>query len=225
MFFFLILIPSFVAGFRTIYPRTYIPPMKQQLNLHPIDLLHHGQTSADISLLNFNLVSQFLAKYQDEPDPIEFTAPLLGLSVLSLIGGFLLFSQLGKSVAVSQVSFTVTEQEQTAIDKVSKTIDPIDEDRLVTEGGTIGAKKRKEIAEKYISEQRNRSIGNTKVRGKTLTYAEINFEFLATLLRSVNAEAGGIFLNVGSGIGRASLLASTLYPFRKCINVEINPGT
>ncbi|CAN0468519.1 unnamed protein product, partial [Discosporangium mesarthrocarpum] len=64
-----------------------------------------------------------------------------------------------------------------------------------------------------------------EVRDKTLAYAEFDFGYLAALLRVAGVEEGSVFLDMGSGTGKAVVAAGLLYPGLACARgVELLEG-
>ena len=55
-------------------------------------------------------------------------------------------------------------------------------------------------------------------------YGEVTFDSLAGLLRAVAPEPGAVFLDLGSGCGRAVFTAALTQPFRECRGVELLPS-
>jgi len=64
------------------------------------------------------------------------------------------------------------------------------------------------------------------MKGRSLTYGEINLPAFAEVLKIVVPASGEKFYDIGSGTGRAVLLAAQLYPhtLTKCCGIEIVSG-
>jgi precorrin-6B methylase 2 len=57
-----------------------------------------------------------------------------------------------------------------------------------------------------------------------MTYGEITFYSLATLLKQINIPEHGVFYDLGSGTGKAVIIAALLYPFKELYGVEKLPS-
>jgi hypothetical protein len=120
----------------------------------------------------------------------------------------LLFTSLGKQLKSSPQGFQLTSEERDIVDITMDIFDPLPADRELTESGIVGAVRRKELSRNAIENyQKGKSI--REARGKTLTYAEIDLGFLATLLRFVNPSAGENFVDIGTVLIHFSYEAST----------------
>lgn len=172
--------------------------------------------------LNLGDVSNFLLSYSDEPDQITFQGPVVAVSAVTVIGITALFASLAKQAKPTRDFFDLTEQEIEAIDYTNSLFDDGD-DLQLTESGTKGAKKRKAVSEMGIKAYKKENVGNRNARGKTLTYAEVDLGLLATLLRYAAPKRGEVFMDIGSGVGRACAFAASMYPFSKCVGVEFLP--
>ncbi len=88
------------------------------------------------------------------------------------------------------------------------------------------AEIKKEIFEKLfsttngylISTQARRRLGTDD---KTLTYGEVKFESFKKILAAVSPKKGEVFYDLGSGTGKAVILASLFGDFSKIVGVEI----
>ena len=66
-----------------------------------------------------------------------------------------------------------------------------------------------------------------KLRGVHLAYSEIRFESFAVVLKKIQSkyggfqEPGGIFYDLGSGLGKAVFAAALLYQWRRCTGIEV----
>ena len=54
-----------------------------------------------------------------------------------------------------------------------------------------------------------------------LTYGEVKFESFREILKKVKPGKGEIFYDLGSGTGKAVILASLLSPFKKIVGIEL----
>ena len=72
-----------------------------------------------------------------------------------------------------------------------------------------------------------RQRDNEKLRGVHLAYSEIRFESFAIVLKKIQSkyggfqEPGGIFYDLGSGLGKAVFGATLLYQWQRCTGVEV----
>jgi len=57
----------------------------------------------------------------------------------------------------------------------------------------------------------------------TLSYGEIEFNYFAKILHLVKPKPSDTFVDLGSGAGKAVITAALLYPFKKCIGIELLP--
>jgi precorrin-6B methylase 2 len=57
-----------------------------------------------------------------------------------------------------------------------------------------------------------------------LAYGEIRFEGFSKLLATTQPKAGEIFYDLGAGAGKAVFCAALLYPWKKCVGIEILPS-
>ena len=56
----------------------------------------------------------------------------------------------------------------------------------------------------------------------SLIYGEVKFEVLSEVfLKSILLPPGGVFVDLGSGVGRAVFAAAMLHDFKKCVGIEI----
>ncbi|KAJ1449541.1 S-adenosyl-L-methionine-dependent methyltransferase [Pelagophyceae sp. CCMP2097] len=69
-------------------------------------------------------------------------------------------------------------------------------------------------------ERQARALGDVK----NLIYGEVDFAYFARILRKINPTAGGVFIDLGSGTGKAVFIARLLYDFRECRGVEVLQG-
>ena len=58
-------------------------------------------------------------------------------------------------------------------------------------------------------------------KNKTLTYGEVAPDSFFQILSSVSPQAGEVFYDLGSGTGKAVMLAGLSFPFQKVVGVEI----
>ncbi|MBI2444574.1 MAG: hypothetical protein HYV42_05045 [Candidatus Magasanikbacteria bacterium] len=58
---------------------------------------------------------------------------------------------------------------------------------------------------------------------KELTYGEVNFASFPALLAAADAPPGGTFYDLGSGTGKAVILAALLGNFRRLVGIELIP--
>eukprot|EP00405_Crypthecodinium_cohnii_P013507 CAMPEP_0206461126 /NCGR_PEP_ID=MMETSP0324_2-20121206/25163_1 /ASSEMBLY_ACC=CAM_ASM_000836 /TAXON_ID=2866 /ORGANISM="Crypthecodinium cohnii, Strain Seligo" /LENGTH=307 /DNA_ID=CAMNT_0053932963 /DNA_START=202 /DNA_END=1125 /DNA_ORIENTATION=+ len=77
-----------------------------------------------------------------------------------------------------------------------------------------------------------KSIGERKennLEDKALTYSEFDFALMNNIMTAIKTHKGplfekGIFLELGSGIGKACVAAALTHPFEKVVGVEILQG-
>jgi predicted RNA methylase len=67
------------------------------------------------------------------------------------------------------------------------------------------------------------AIGKTEVKHnkKELTYGEVSPEAFYTILKSLPFKSNGVFYDLGSGTGKAVILAALLFNFSKCVGIEL----
>ncbi len=58
-------------------------------------------------------------------------------------------------------------------------------------------------------------------RSKSFTYGEITPEAFQAIITDAEPGQGTVFYDMGSGTGKAVLLATMLFPFSKCIGIEL----
>ena len=56
---------------------------------------------------------------------------------------------------------------------------------------------------------------------KSLIYGEVEFGYFARVLRKINPRRGGVFYDLGSGSGRALVIARLLHDFEVCKGIEV----
>mmetsp|Transcript_11511 Transcript_11511/g.22379 ORF Transcript_11511/g.22379 Transcript_11511/m.22379 type:complete len:326 (+) Transcript_11511:36-1013(+) len=162
--------------------------------------------------------SSTLLSYSDE-------APELNTLIAGSIAGFTILtgaifaffaSNVGSSTASS---FVLTEEEQAVVVGINNVYDATEKERVLTEAGTVGeTARKKKAAEARAAYQKGKDP--REVRDRTLNYAEMDLPFLATLLRIANPKEGQVFMDLGSGAGKAVFAAAKLYPWSKCVGVE-----
>lgn len=164
-----------------------------------------------------------LLAYTDDTKP-TLNAEIIGVSSIGVFAGLAaVFALLTKNLKAKNFAFTLPEADQAAVDAVEALFDPTEEDRSLTEAGTVGFVKRRTIAEK-AKEAYQKGRDDRDVRDKTLYYAEIDLSFLSVLLRAANPSGSGVFYDLGSGTGRAVLGAAKLAKWKKAIGVEYLAG-
>jgi len=55
----------------------------------------------------------------------------------------------------------------------------------------------------------------------SLTYGEIDFESFYEILKLTNPSKGEIMYDIGSGTGKAVIMASLFFPLSKVVGIEI----
>ncbi|CEL98332.1 unnamed protein product [Vitrella brassicaformis CCMP3155] len=124
----------------------------------------------------------------------------------------------------TEMKFVLSDSEAAAVSLVNGIYDASEEDKRMTERGSIGRTRRQLEADR-IAEEFAEGKDPREVRGKTITYSEVDLNFLAVLLRAAEPKQGETFVDLGSGLGRAVLGAAALYPsFRKCTGIEYLQG-
>jgi len=164
-----------------------------------------------------------LLAYTDDTKP-TLNTEIIGVSSIGVFAGLAgIFALLTKNLKNKNFAFTLSEDEQAAVDAVEALYDPKEEDLALTEAGTVGFVRRKQLAEK-AKESYQQGRDDREVRDKTLYYAEIDLAFLAVLLGAANPSGSGVFYDLGSGVGRAVLGAAKLARWKKAIGVEYLGG-
>ena len=69
----------------------------------------------------------------------------------------------------------------------------------------------------------NKAAGRQTMDNRALTYGEVTFEGFGELLRDLGPRARGIFYDLGSGTGKAVILAALLGQFSVLVGIEILP--
>lgn len=121
---------------------------------------------------------------------------------------------------VGSAKFTLSEEEESAVQRVSVGYDAKAWEQELTEEGTKGYVNRKrqavEAKEAYQEGQLARDI-----KDRSLRYSETNLGFIACLIRAAQPNPGDTLVDLGSGTGRSTLAAAALFPgFKKCTGVE-----
>ncbi len=70
----------------------------------------------------------------------------------------------------------------------------------------------------YVSMNAKRKLAYTD---KTLTYGEVLFDSFSEILFEAAPKTGEVFYDLGSGTGKAVLIANLLFPFSKTVGVEL----
>lgn len=180
----------------------------------------------DASAVDLLQNSAFALSYSDDQNAfLEGFDPLVagGITVTTAVIGGLFTVLAGSLRGGSNLAVSLSEEEQAAVDRVTAIFDPKESDRELTEAGTVGEVARKQQALK-AKDAYQAGKNDRDVRDKTLSYAEVDLAWLATLLRQVDPQPGEVFLDLGSGMGKAVLGAAALYPqLKKCSGIEILP--
>lgn len=125
---------------------------------------------------------------------------------------------------MGSAKFTLTEEEESAVSRVEQAYDSKAWEQELTEEGTKGYVNRRrqalEAKEKYQDGKLARDV-----KDRSLRYSEADLGFIACLIRAASPEPGDVLVTLGSGTGRSTLGAATIFPaFKKCIGVEfLNP--
>ena len=174
----------------------------------------------------FDLLTQASSTFLAYTDDTKTTlnTEIIGVSSIGAFFGLTaVFALLTKNLKNNNFAFTLSEEEQAAVDAVEAIFDPTEEDRSLVEAGTVGFVKRKTLAENAKAAYQ-KGKDDRDVRDKTLYYAEVDLGFLATLLRTAAPSGQGVFYDLGSGVGRAVFGAGKLAKFKKAIGVEYLAG-
>jgi SAM-dependent methyltransferase len=75
---------------------------------------------------------------------------------------------------------------------------------------------------KDISRSEREALG--WIEDSTYVYGEISFDALVAILRSVRPQPGACFVDLGSGAGKACVVAATLFEFSRVIGIEALQG-
>lgn len=121
---------------------------------------------------------------------------------------------------VGSAKFALTEEEESAVQRVELGYDSKAWEQELTEEGTKGYVNRKRQAGEAKEAYQIGKIAKD-VKNRSLRYSETNLGFIACLIRAAQPNAGDLFVDLGSGAGRSTLAAATVFPsFKKCIGVE-----
>eukprot|EP00752_Nemacystus_decipiens_P004889 g4449.t1 len=170
--------------------------------------------------------AQLLLAYSDEAataaKSVSQNVQLIGLAGVGTVG---LFGVLASALKLPQAGkIELTEQEQDAVNAATLLYDSTPQLQELTEKGTVGEVKRRELA-MSAREKYQKGKDPREVRGKTLSYAEFDLPYLAKMLRLAQLDDGDVFLDMGSGTGKAVVAAGLLYPnLSVCRGVEILEG-
>ncbi|CAM9107152.1 unnamed protein product [Pylaiella littoralis] len=147
---------------------------------------------------------------------------MIGIAGVGTVG---LFGLLASVLNLPQTAkIELTEEEQDAVTDATLLYDSKPALQELTEKGTIGEVKRRELA-MSARETYQRGKDPREVRDKTLSYAEFDLPYLAKMLRLAKLDDGDVFLDLGSGTGKAVVAAGLLYPnLSVCRGVEILDG-
>lgn len=67
------------------------------------------------------------------------------------------------------------------------------------------------------------SEGALKYSDGNFTYGEVTPEGMEQILTPAAPKEGEVFYDLGSGTGKGVILASTMFPFKKCVGIELLP--
>ena len=171
---------------------------------------------------HFEAASNLLLSYSDDPvgDQLKgVNGAVLGaiaVTVLALGAGFT--ALLPK---VGSASFTLSDEELEAIQRVENGYDNKAWEKELTEQGTKGFVNRKRKAEE-AKEKYQRTVDSLReMKDKSLRYSETDLGFVASLLRAAEPQPGDSLVNLGSGTGRSTVAAAAIYPsFKKVTGIE-----
>ncbi|CAM9980937.1 unnamed protein product [Scytosiphon promiscuus] len=170
--------------------------------------------------------AQLLLAYSDEATAaaksVTAMEQIIGLAGIGTVG---LFGVLASALKLPKTAkIELTEEEQDAVTTATSLYDSTPKLQEITEKGTVGEVKRRELA-MSAREKYQRGKDPRDVRGKTLSYAEFDLPYLAKMLRLAQLDDGDVFLDMGSGTGKACVAAGLLYPnLSVCRGVEILDG-
>lgn len=186
-----------------------------------------------------SLANSELLAYSDDPlGDLLFGANgfVIAGIVATIAAVGVLFTVLIPKIGAGSATFTLSEEEELAVQRVSIGYDSKDWEQELTEEGTKGYVNRKRQAEEAKVAYKKNAGGLTSsgdgevetfdirraaIKDRSLRYAETNLGFIACLLRAADPTPGMLLVNLGSGTGRSTLAAATLFPkFKKCVGVE-----
>jgi len=167
-------------------------------------------------------VTSTLLSYSDDPVGDQ----LKGVN-LAVIGAILAtFVSIGVGFkallpSVGKTSFTLTPEEESAISRVSLAFDAQEWQQEVTEEGTKGYVDRRDKAQMAKESYQSGTERSRDTKDRSLRYSETDLGFVASLVRAAEPNEGDLFVDLGSGCGRSTLGAATVFPaFKKCVGVE-----
>ena len=122
--------------------------------------------------------------------------------------------------SVGAAKFTLNEQEEDAVNRVDLGFDSKAWEQELTETGTKGyVNRRRQAVEAKENYQEGKLARDVKDR--SLRYSEADLGFIACLIRAATPNPGDTLVVLGSGAGRSTLGAASIFPsFKKCIGVE-----
>jgi len=182
-----------------------------------------------------SLANSELLAYSDDPlGDLLFGANgfVIAGIVATIAAVGVLFTTLIPKIGPGSATFTLTEEEESAVQRVSISYDSKEWEQALTEEGTKGYVNRKRQAEEakeaykktaggFTGEDEEFDIRRAAIKDRSLRYSETNLGFIACLLRAANPAPGNMLVDLGSGTGRSTLAAATLFPkFKKCVGVE-----
>jgi len=194
-----------------------IPPRKN--TVLQMSLLDH---SLDQSLVDsFQSHTQLLAYTDDPLGDLLFGAN--GLVIAGILGTVVLvgvaFTALLPNIGAAK--FTLTEEEETAVQNVVAAYDSKAWEQELTEEGTKGYVNRRRQALEAKEKYKEGKLGERDIKDKSLRYSEADLGFLACLLRAAKPEPGEVFVTMGSGTGRSTMAVAAIFPgFKSCTGIE-----
>jgi len=121
---------------------------------------------------------------------------------------------------VGAAKFTLTEEEESAVSRVELAFDNKAWEQEMTEEGTKGYVNRRRQASEAKEKYQDGKVARD-VKDRSLRYSEADLGFIACLIRAAEPQPGDTLVTLGSGAGRSTLGAATIFPgFKKCIGVE-----
>eukprot|EP00816_Leptocylindrus_hargravesii_P008164 CAMPEP_0196804884 /NCGR_PEP_ID=MMETSP1362-20130617/4568_1 /TAXON_ID=163516 /ORGANISM="Leptocylindrus danicus, Strain CCMP1856" /LENGTH=284 /DNA_ID=CAMNT_0042177453 /DNA_START=212 /DNA_END=1066 /DNA_ORIENTATION=+ len=122
---------------------------------------------------------------------------------------------------VGTASFDLSAEEEDAVLRVEGGFDAKGWEKELTEQGTKGYVNRKRKAEEAKESYQSTVESLKEMKDKSLRYSEADLGFIACLLRAAEPQVGNTMVDLGSGAGRSTLGAATIFPgFKKVTGIE-----
>mmetsp|Transcript_2054 Transcript_2054/g.2750 ORF Transcript_2054/g.2750 Transcript_2054/m.2750 type:complete len:330 (+) Transcript_2054:80-1069(+) len=190
--------------------------------LHAVDLFTSSTDMLSQQMGHSLNSAVTLLSYSD--DPVGDQLKGINGAVLGAIGVSVVALGIGFAALipkVGSVTFALTEEEEDAIARVENGYDNKAWEKELTEQGTKGFVNRKRQAEEAKEKYQSTVSNLREMKDKSLRYSEANLGFIACLLRAADPQPGYKLVDLGSGTGRSTIGAATIYPsFSKVVGIE-----